>query len=236
MSAESARRTRQSPARSGSKKAKNSSGSRGPPAAGDKYTIVQSKHGLLLKRRQEVTMKSLSMKTEPPQANFEEKRLTNGNIPALACGPLTRPRYVNPKMELELVAFKKEVEERFARSALTSFVFPKLRVESSFDEEIEFKNVKNSYLLSKLDSYQRQQREIAAKRNQQLQASKTTFDKKLANGQHHESTNSSHRAKSGSNPRKHSNKNLLDSEPSIDKAMYATTGNVKSVYTTVHPP
>ena len=100
-------------------------------------------------------MKSLTMKTEPPQGNFEEKRLTNGNIPALACGPLTRPRYVNPKMELELVAFKKEVEDRFSRSVLTSFVFPKQRIESSFDEEIEFKSVKNSYLLSKLDSYQR---------------------------------------------------------------------------------
>ena len=114
---------------------------------------VPSKHGLLLKRRQEVTMKSITMNTELSQSNFEEKRLTNGNIPALACGPLSKPRYINPKMEQELLAFKSEVEERFANSDLTSYVFPKPQVESSFDEEIEFRKVKNSQMLSKLEMY-----------------------------------------------------------------------------------
>jgi len=33
-------------------------------------------------------------------------------------------RYVNPKIELELVDFKKEIEEKFAKSKLRSFNFP----------------------------------------------------------------------------------------------------------------
>ena len=33
----------------------------------------------------------------------EEKVLPNGNTPAYACGPLTKERYVNPKIEEELV-------------------------------------------------------------------------------------------------------------------------------------
>jgi hypothetical protein len=32
---------------------------------------------------------------------------------SLACGPLTKPRYINPKLEKELVDFKKEVEDKF---------------------------------------------------------------------------------------------------------------------------
>jgi len=36
-----------------------------------------------------------------------------GNIIALACGPLKRKRYINPKIELELVDFKNEIEEKF---------------------------------------------------------------------------------------------------------------------------
>ena len=88
-------------------------------------------------------MKSLNMNTELSKSNFDEKRLTNGNIPAYACGPLTKARYINPKMEQELLTFKTEVEERFANSELTSFVFPKPQVESSFEEEVEFRKVKN---------------------------------------------------------------------------------------------
>lgn len=47
-----------------------------------------------------------------------EPRASNGNIIALACGNLTRPRYINPKIEAELVDFKKEIEEKFAKSQL----------------------------------------------------------------------------------------------------------------------
>ena len=53
-----------------------------------------------------------------------EHRTSQGNIIALACGPLTKPRYINPKIEAELVDFKKEIEEKFAKSKLRSFKFP----------------------------------------------------------------------------------------------------------------
>ena len=54
-----------------------------------------------------------------------EQRTSQGNIIALACGPLKRKRYINPKIELELVDFKKEIEEKFAKSALRKFKMPK---------------------------------------------------------------------------------------------------------------
>jgi len=53
-----------------------------------------------------------------------EHRTSQGNIIAYACGPLTKPRYINPKIEAELVDFKKEIEEKFAKSKLRSFKFP----------------------------------------------------------------------------------------------------------------
>jgi len=34
---------------------------------------------------------------------------------------------VNPKIEKELVEFKQEIEEKFEKSALKTFVFPKKR-------------------------------------------------------------------------------------------------------------
>lgn len=56
--------------------------------------------------------------------NVQEKRTSKGNIIALACGKLQRPRYINPKIETELVDFKKEIEEKFAKSKLRTFKFP----------------------------------------------------------------------------------------------------------------
>lgn len=47
-----------------------------------------------------------------------------GNIAMLACGPLKRKRYINPKIEVELVDFKKEIEMKFAKSPLRKFVMP----------------------------------------------------------------------------------------------------------------
>ena len=45
-----------------------------------------------------------------------ERKATNGNYIAYACGPLRHPRYVNEKIEEELVEFKNEIEEKFATS------------------------------------------------------------------------------------------------------------------------
>ena len=55
-----------------------------------------------------------------------EKRLPNGNIPCFACGPLKKERYINPKIETELVEFKEEIEEKFHQSDVNKkFVFPR---------------------------------------------------------------------------------------------------------------
>jgi len=50
---------------------------------------------------------------------------------SLACGPLKRQRYINPKIELELVDFKKEIEEKFEKSPLRSFSMPRRSVRDS---------------------------------------------------------------------------------------------------------
>lgn len=47
-----------------------------------------------------------------------------GNIIGYACGPLKKPRYINLKIEKELVDFKKEVEVKFNKSPLKPFNFP----------------------------------------------------------------------------------------------------------------
>ena len=47
-----------------------------------------------------------------------EQVTSQGNVIALACGPLKKKRYINPKIEIELVDFKKEIEEKFAKSPL----------------------------------------------------------------------------------------------------------------------
>ena len=54
-----------------------------------------------------------------------EQRSSNGNIIAFACGPLKRKRYINPKIEAELIDFKKEIEEKFAKSPLKKFQMPR---------------------------------------------------------------------------------------------------------------
>ena len=56
-----------------------------------------------------------------------ERRAANGNYIAYACGTLKRPRYINEKIEQELVEFKIEIEERFAASKVNKvFRFPRL--------------------------------------------------------------------------------------------------------------
>ena len=60
-----------------------------------------------------------------------ERRLGNGNYVAYACGPLRRPRYINERIEEELIEFKKEIEERFAKSKVNaSFKFPHIKEET----------------------------------------------------------------------------------------------------------
>ena len=58
-----------------------------------------------------------------------EQRTSTGNIIALACGPLRKPRYINEKIEKELVEFKKEIEEKFEKSLLRSFVMPRRSIQ-----------------------------------------------------------------------------------------------------------
>lgn len=57
-----------------------------------------------------------------------ERRSANGNYVAFACGPiLGRQRYINERIELELLDFKLEIEEKFAKSKVNrEFRFPRL--------------------------------------------------------------------------------------------------------------
>ena len=53
--------------------------------------------------------------------------MPSGNIPSFACGPLQKERYVNKKIEEELVEFKLEIKEKFQKSEINkNFVFPRL--------------------------------------------------------------------------------------------------------------
>ncbi len=70
-----------------------------------------------------------------------ERKTANGNYVAFACGPLKRPRYINERIEQELIEFKKEIEERFLKSTVNSeFKYP--RISNPDDDLIVFKNYK----------------------------------------------------------------------------------------------
>jgi hypothetical protein len=49
----------------------------------------------------------------------------DGRVYSLACGPLVKPRYVNPMLEKELVEFKKEIEEKHSIASTKAYVFPR---------------------------------------------------------------------------------------------------------------
>ena len=67
-----------------------------------------------------------------PKSAAAEKVLPNGNIVAYACGEFTGKRYINDKIEQELVEFKQEIEEKFAESEMNkTYRFPKVAVNSS---------------------------------------------------------------------------------------------------------
>ena len=55
---------------------------------------------------------------------MNEEKTANGNIISYTDGPLTKPRYINPKIEEELVDFKKEIQEKFTKSKLRAFKMP----------------------------------------------------------------------------------------------------------------
>jgi hypothetical protein len=67
---------------------------------------------------------------------LQEKKTSRGNIIALACGKLQRPRYINPKIETELLDFKKEIEEKFIKSKLRTFKFPLKKQTSKVPESM----------------------------------------------------------------------------------------------------
>lgn len=68
----------------------------------------------------------LSKKKLQSDLSPDEKTTSQGYIIALACGPLKKQRYINPKIEQELVDFKKEIEDKFQNSKLQTFVFPRV--------------------------------------------------------------------------------------------------------------
>ena len=71
------------------------------------------------------------------QLEFKKNRLSNGYIPALACGPLKRQRYINDRMEIELENFKIEVARRFKNSKITEFQFPRALNKSGSNSPVE---------------------------------------------------------------------------------------------------
>ena len=51
--------------------------------------------------------------------------LSNGYQVALACGPLLKPRYINPKIEEELAEFKEEILQKCTSSNIyRTYKFP----------------------------------------------------------------------------------------------------------------
>jgi len=58
---------------------------------------------------------------------MEDKWTSEGNIIANSNGVLTHKRYINPKIEQELVEFKIEVEDKFNKSPLKDFKFPLMK-------------------------------------------------------------------------------------------------------------
>lgn len=55
-----------------------------------------------------------------------EHEQSNGCSGVYACGQLNHARYINPKLEKELVDFKIEVEGKFKASPIANFAFPRI--------------------------------------------------------------------------------------------------------------
>ena len=87
------------------------------------------------------------MAESPQVTSRSHEPLPNGNIPEYACGPLTKKRYINPKIEQELVEFKQEIKEKHEASSINHiYKFPRpllvekvpspVRSSSGFDNKI----------------------------------------------------------------------------------------------------
>lgn len=61
---------------------------------------------MFVKRREKERQKKTTKSVDAYSRGIALHRLSNGNIPAYAWGPLKRDRYINPKMEIELKNFK----------------------------------------------------------------------------------------------------------------------------------
>lgn len=71
----------------------------------------------LVSRRQEVKRREHADSIDIlPRYEIPLEILPNGYIAAYACGKLSRQRYINERMEVELANFKKELDRRFSRS------------------------------------------------------------------------------------------------------------------------
>lgn len=59
------------------------------------------------------------------QQLYDGQMLSNGYQVALACGPLLKPRYINPKIEEELAEFKEEILQKCTSSNMNrTYKFP----------------------------------------------------------------------------------------------------------------
>lgn len=92
---------------------------------GNVNRLENIKRRLQKRRQQEANKRNEARSVENFPRSMPEKRLSNGNIPCYAWGPLKQPRYINERMEVELINFKKEVAKRFAKSKITTYKFPK---------------------------------------------------------------------------------------------------------------
>ena len=74
-----------------------------------------------------------------------ERRAANGNYVSYACGPLRRPRYINEKIEQELIEFKKEIEEKFEASKVNrEFKYPRIHTDDEDDIIRKKKNMEQN--------------------------------------------------------------------------------------------
>ena len=74
------------------------------------------------------------------QERSVERQAANGNYVANAFGPerIGRPRYINESIELELIEFKIEIEEKFTKSKMNhNFRFPLIEPEKKLFVEVK---------------------------------------------------------------------------------------------------
>ena len=66
---------------------------------------------------------------------YDGRVLSSGYEIALACGPLKKPRYINPTIEKELAEFKEEIAEKFEKSDINkTYVFPRRKIFAAASE------------------------------------------------------------------------------------------------------